>query len=254
MGAQDVRTSEVPPRGPYLTSRVTTHETSVAQRPWKEGLVAGYHLEALPARTANLLGDFAGSRWLAPWYLAGGTALALHYGHRSSDDLDFFTQRKDFDVPEMERRVQRIGRWRTTATDVGTLYGKLKGVKVSFIAYPWFHPRQIRRVGFLRLLGPDDIAVMKALAIAQRGRRRDFVDLYAYCQRGHALHSVLERAGKQYPDRVPDAAHFLRSLVYFADAENDPMPALRFPAPWNEIKRFFEREVPKIARDLLGLR
>jgi len=29
---------------------------------------------------------------LSPYYLAGGTALALHLGHRTSIDLDFFTE------------------------------------------------------------------------------------------------------------------------------------------------------------------
>ena len=28
--------------------------------------------------------------WVQPWTLAGGTGLALHLGHRYSEDLDFF--------------------------------------------------------------------------------------------------------------------------------------------------------------------
>lgn len=226
----------------------------MARRTRKEDPLDRYHQEVLPVGTAELLRAFTDARWVGRWYLAGGTALALQYGHRTSEDLDFFTEQDHFDVEQLERDLQRLGRWRTTATNIGTLYGALDDVKVSFIAYPWFRPLHVEHVGVLRLLQPDDIAVMKVLAVAQRGRRRDFVDLYTYCQRGHALGGLLARVGRQYPDRSPDVAHVLRSLVYFEDAENDPPVRLVEPVEWKTITAFFEREVPKVVRRLLGLR
>ena len=39
--------------------------------------------------------------------------------------------------------------------------------------------------------------------------------------------------------------HILKSLTYFADAEKDPPPHLLAPLDWEEIKSFFEREVPQ---------
>lgn len=38
-------------------------------------------------------------------------------------------------------------------------------------------------------------------------------------------------------------AHLIKSLVYFQDAENDPMPVMRQPADWAQVKGFFQREV-----------
>jgi hypothetical protein len=40
-------------------------------------------------------------------------------------------------------------------------------------------------------------------------------------------------------------------LVYFVDAEIEEMPKMLKPCRWEEVKRFFEREVKKIAIDAL---
>lgn len=60
-----------------------------------------------------------------------------------------------------------------------TVYGELFSAKISFIAYPFFVPKQkVAEYGSVRILSPLDISVMKIVAISQRGRKRDFFDLY----------------------------------------------------------------------------
>lgn len=201
----------------------------------------------------RVLERLAGAPWIRSWYLAGGTALALHYAHRTSEDLDFFTEHSTLRGQTLVDRLGSIAPWRTTLQRKGTLYGILGGVKVSFIAYPWFRPEHVERAGHLRILGADDIAVMKILAVAQRGRRRDFVDLYTHCQRDHALGDLLERVRRQYPDRSPDIAHLLRSLVFFADAERDPPVQLAEPVSWRTITTFFEREISSLGKKHFGV-
>lgn len=69
--------------------------------------------------------------------------------------------------------------WQTDILRKGTMYGKLYKAKVSFIAYPFFVPRQTFRLyGLVPVLDLRDIAVMKIVAISQRGRKRDFFYLY----------------------------------------------------------------------------
>lgn len=69
--------------------------------------------------------------------------------------------------------------WITDIEDKNTVYGELFKAKVSFIAYPFFIPKQkIITHGSVRVLDKRDIAVMKITAISQRGRKRDFFDLY----------------------------------------------------------------------------
>lgn len=186
------------------------------------------------------------------WYLAGGTALALQAGHRKSVDLDFFTAQPAFDVAALERKLIATKEWKTSLSREGTLYGTLLKAKMSFIAYPFFRPspRQMR-CGNIRILMPEDIAVMKIIAISQRGRKRDFVDLYWYGLNREPIVDVVKRTPSQYPGQENNLPHIIKSLAYFADAENDPMPELNFSADWKTIKAYFKRELPKIAKQLL---
>lgn len=211
--------------------------------------------DILPTKTKSAFLALADSSLLtkSKWYLAGGTALALQAGHRQSVDLDFFLPAKKFNIPDWETRLIDLGKWETTQRSPGTLYGTFRGAKVSFIVYPFFQPSKLLTYGNLRIVHPSDIAAMKIVAISQRGRKRDFVDLYWYCVNHESLEKVIQRTIKQYPFKDHNITHFLNSLIYFDDAEADPMPILLFDVTWKEIKKFFRKEVPIIARKLLRL-
>jgi len=212
------------------------------------------HLEALPARTRRAFLYCIKSKIFSEgkWYLAGGTALALHVGHRKSVDLDFFTPHRTFDNDVLERELLATRSWKSTLKRKGTLYGELLNAKMSFIAYPFFHPsQQVLRCGTIRILSSEDIAAMKIVAISQRGRKRDFLDLYWYCTHREPLRTVIERAVSQYPGQENNLSHIFKSLVYFADAESDTMPEFFFRATWNQVKQYFAREVPRVTREFL---
>src|SRR3989338_7875922 len=141
------------------------------------------HLDALPRPTRKALEQCANDPWFSnvSWYLAGGTALALQVGHRKSFDLDFFTQEKEFNQQTIATHFP-TDLWKTERIYPGTLFGELAGAKVSFIAYPFFkYCQPFSRYGTISILSPRDIGVMKILAMSQRGRKRDFVDLYWLC-------------------------------------------------------------------------
>lgn len=187
------------------------------------------------------------------WYLAGGTALALQVGHRESQDLDFFTTQKSFNIGELERILGNEQTWHTESRSEGTLYGELLNAKMSLIAYPFFKPVGPRlKAGTVSILTPPDIAAMKITAISQRGRKRDFIDLYWLCNHIQPLTESFGRAQRQYTiNQNPN--HILKSLVYFEDAESDPMPRLFFQTSWEQIKKYFRAEVPRIAKKMLRL-
>lgn len=210
-------------------------------------------LDRLPTATQRAFRLCQNLSWLktSGWYLAGGTALALQVGHRQSVDLDFFTTKGNFNEIAVERKLLATGEWRTDYREVGTIYGVLQGAKMSLIAYPFFHPSgSFLRCGSVRVLLPKDIAAMKIVAISQRGRKRDFYDLYWYCSEREPLHEVIWRAARQYPGQEKNIAHILKSLEYFADADADPVPKIFFKASWEGIKKFFRREVKAVAEEL----
>lgn len=212
------------------------------------------NLSILPLETKKALFFLSKQAWIdkSGWYLAGGTALALQAGHRKSVDLDFFTTEKDFDKPELLGNFSGSSKWRTILNRKNTIYGELFKAKVSFIAYPFFIPIQ-KFVNYdaIKILHPLDIAVMKIIAISQRGRKRDFFDLYWCAKNIEPLEKTIKRLKIQYPTVAHDYHHILKSLVYFSDAENDPEPEIYFKASWKNVKDFFKKEIPIIAHKIV---
>lgn len=221
-----------------------------------DGNTVNLHTDVLPVATRRALVFLSKESWLnnTPWYLAGGTALALHYGHRKSVDLDFFTSEKDFSLEQFLGNFTGNEKWETTIARTGTIYGVLDGAKISFIAYPFFTPKEpVLDYGFVRILSPRDIAVMKIIAISQRGKKRDFFDLYWYVKHQEPLKDILRRVPDQYATVTHDFYHILKSLTYFDDAEEDSESSIHFDATWASVKKYFQQEIPRLTKELLLL-
>ncbi|MEK7637200.1 MAG: nucleotidyl transferase AbiEii/AbiGii toxin family protein [Patescibacteria group bacterium] len=213
-----------------------------------------WQYQTLPHRTRKALDFLSQQQWLTTsgWYLAGGTALALQAGHRRSLDLDFFTLDSDFDTKKLLSNFARYKNWETTVEEKNTIYGELSKSKISFIAYPFFLPKQnFLRYGSIRILNQLDIAVMKITAISQRGKKRDYFDLYWCANNVESLEDIIKRLKIQYPSVAHNYHHILKSLVFFEDAETDPNPEIYFDATWAQVKKYFLREVPIIANRII---
>ncbi|MFH1226103.1 MAG: nucleotidyl transferase AbiEii/AbiGii toxin family protein [bacterium] len=213
-----------------------------------------WHYSALPRQTKKAFDFLSQEKWLkkSKWYLAGGTALALQTGNRRSFDLDFFTEAANFDTKQLIKKFSGNQVWHTDIEDTNTIYGQFFGAKVSFIAYPFFIPKQEPVwYGNIRVLAPIDIAVMKITAISQRGRKRDFFDIYWCAKNVEPLKDIIKRLKIQYPSVAHDYHHILKSLVYFADAEKDPAPTIYFNANWRQVKNFFLKKIPQIAKEMI---
>jgi predicted nucleotidyltransferase component of viral defense system len=186
--------------------------------------------------------------------LAGGTALALSTGLRKSVDLDFFTADSKFRLESVLSNFFENKDWKTIVEEPNTIFGELFKAKISFIAYPFFVPKQTMiSYGSVKILQPLDIAVMKIIAISQRGRKRDFFDLYWCVKNIESLESLIKRLKVQYPSVAHDYHHILKSLVFFEDAESDPVPELNFKVSWKEVKNYFIKEIPPIMKKIMDL-
>ena len=113
------------------------------------------------------------------WYVAGGTALALHIGHRASIDLDYFTN-SAFDVEIMRVRLQNIftdGKLSFDYEAKNTLWCTIDGVKVSFITRKNSCIESPQVFDQFVLASVPDITVMKLLAVCSREEYKDYFDL-----------------------------------------------------------------------------
>ena len=178
--------------------------------------------------------------WLADqgFYLAGGTALAMVYGHRKSVDLDWFTRQAISDPLVLAQRLRDFGlAFETGQTAPGTLYGQIHGVRLSFIEfrYPLLQPVQVWQEMGTPLASLDDLACMKLSAVAQRGARKDFYDLHALLTHHRPLKELLGLY--QHKFSVQDLTPVIYGLAYFDDAEQEPEPVLLVNISWRQIKK-----------------
>jgi len=184
--------------------------------------------------------------------LAGGTALALHLGHRRSRDFDFF-RAEPFVPQDLLASLRATGNIEVLQEASGTLTVILHSVPTSFFHYDYPLLRSLQPSPWnVSLADPEDIAAMKLSALAGRGSRKDFVDLYVYAHEVSPLEHVFERFRAKYRAIHVDAYHVLRSLTFFDDAEGEPMPDVLRPISWEEIKAFFRAEATRLFRTLPG--
>lgn len=200
-------------------------------------------VDALPGPVRKLLTRLGREESTQVFYLAGGSAVALHLGHRISVDLDFFTKGPDFDADGLLHDLVSIGPIDIEQQDRRTLLGRLEGVKFSFFVYPYPLLEETETVAGVRVAKLLDLALMKVVAISQRGTRRDFIDLYCLCRHHLRLADVLQRMPEKFRDISYPSYHLLRSLVYFDDADSDEPPKMLTDLDWERVKSFFRVEV-----------
>ena len=202
------------------------------------------HFEILPTEQKQLFDVLARQQWLRSFYLAGGTSLALHIGHRRSIDFDFFT-RKDFDNRSVVQTLSGIGAFELFSRSPNTVDGSLNAVKVSFLAYPYPILEPFLERENILIADMLDIALMKLEAIAGRGSKKDFIDLY-YLLNYYSLPELLEKHKAKYGAKISNQYHLLKSLAYFDDAEHEAMPEMMERVDWDDVKKRITREVQNL--------
>jgi hypothetical protein len=204
----------------------------------------------LPRPTKRLYHALLSEPWIEDFYLAGGTAVALHYGHRQSVDLDFFSK-KDFDTKVVKMAIRKFGEWEGLKEEECTLVGRVAGTKVSFFTIDEKLLKEPHQDQYIRIADPLDLALMKVTAISDRGTKRDFVDLYVLSKKYLPLVETMRYFDKKYGKKNYNLQHIVRSLGYFGDAEGDRMPRMLIPLTWKEVKEFFHAEAELVARNFL---
>ena len=198
-----------------------------------------WHPEILPLRQVRVLAHIGPVLSRMGFYLVGGTAVALHLGHRRSLDFDWFTS-EGFDPLHVAQELRDEGiAFNTEEIAIGTLHGMVNRVRVSLIRhnYPMLSKLRTSRGG-MRIAGRADLAAMKLAAVAQRGAKKDFVDIYALGQRSGSLKQMLRWYQKKYA--LADFVHLLRSLTYFDDADPERLPRM-LPTERLPLRRKFSR-------------
>jgi len=182
--------------------------------------------------------------------LAGGTGLALHLGHRISDDLEFTTQQafRPSDILEELRGFASVVESVTMGDDAMIVQADGARLLLMRTLAPFGEPTT--RLNGCDVAGVVDIAAMKLLAVSQGGTRSDFVDLYTVLQTV-PFRKVARNAFERYGVTALEPLVIGKGLVWFerADVEDDPV-YVGTPVTWDHIRGFFRSSLRQFVFDL----
>lgn len=201
------------------------------------------HIEAVEPGTLSLLKKLMALPSLSSFSLAGGTALSLRYGHRSSVDLDLFHHEK-FDHWVTEEELQQaFGRdfLYEGGHHQSGIFCIIHNVKVDIVCFP--HPpiASIEVVDKIRMFSDADIGAMKIQAILGRGRKKDFWDLFELLQH-YSLQKIIDWHQKKYPSQML-AISIPNAITYFVDADESEDPLGLKKQTWSQIKKGIQKAV-----------
>lgn len=205
----------------------------------------------LPQDTQQALATVVHLDIIQKSYLAGGSALALQFGHRESLDLDFFTQ-EEFEASILTQLLeQKLPSFKRTRLAWRTILGEIGTVKFSLFYYQYPLLKPTLPFNNIALASPEDIAAMKIAAIGDRGMKRDFIDLYVLMKK-FSLQEIFNFYNQKYHNLDDLFPHLLRSLVYFKEAEDDKTVKLLTPIDWNDVKQTIVASVLQYRKTLIG--
>jgi len=188
--------------------------------------------------------------------LVGGTAIALYLGHRKSIDFDYFAMwSEELEVSLCETLILKWNKIMKNWLSIKKVYENynqinmlINWVKFTLYSYPYDVPEYIGDE-MLRVPSLLDLWAMKAFAIWQRAKRKDYVDMYFILQK--TPFSKIATRTKNLFGWMFNQRLFITQIWYFDDINYEEKVEFM---PWYEVdddvvKNFLLEESLKIMRE-----
>lgn len=200
-------------------------------------------ISAIEPTTLAILKQLMQIPELKNFHLAGGTALALKFGHRKSADLDLFSS-SDFSNEFIATIVSKkfpAFTYRSINNPIG-LFGFIDNLKTDFVKY-YQHPlvKGISIIEGIRILSDEDIIAMKINAILRRGAKKDFWDISELLNY-YSLASCIDFYHLKYKEQIL-AVSIPQAITYFDDAEESEAPISLKNQTWESVKKNIQQKV-----------
>ncbi|MFA4932751.1 MAG: nucleotidyl transferase AbiEii/AbiGii toxin family protein [Caldisericia bacterium] len=184
----------------------------------------------------NLIKSFS-----SDFYLAGGTAIALHLGHRRSIDFDLFTDNTFDPMVIRNKIILNKSIEYTFSQGVGELIVLIGKVKVTFFHYPFVIERLTDLDTYIKLPDLITLGAMKAFALGRRAKWKDYVDLYFIFQK-HSFQELMNKTNSIFKSEFNEKL-FRTQLSYFEDIDHSETIEYMqgFEKNDNEIKKYLEK-------------
>jgi hypothetical protein len=179
------------------------------------------------------------SQFNRTFYLVGGTAIALHIGHRESIDYDLFTFNK-LNKNRIRQKLLTIPfRQKAIFEDIDQIHFYINDIKVTFFSYPYQveHPVNIDKTITMPTL--LSLSAMKAFALGRRAKWKDYVDLYFLAKNHFSIDEISHEATRLFNEQFSDKL-FRQQLTFHKDINysEDVKFLPGFEVQPEEIKQF----------------
>jgi hypothetical protein len=195
------------------------------------------HLNILSDKQNELLSFISGFR--RSYYLVGGTAIALHIGHRRSIDFDLFTDKKLNKLLIRKKIFEQKLSKQILFEDIDQMHFLLNDVKITFFNYPYSvkHNEMVKR--FISMPSLLTLSAMKAFALGRRAKWKDYVDLYFILKDYYSIKDISIEAKLIFGDLFSEKL-FREQMAFHEDIDySEPVEyILGFESPEKEIKEF----------------
>lgn len=157
-------------------------------------------------------------RFTREFYLVGGTAIALHIGHRRSIDFDMFKQTAINHKKTLDKIADSGFETLVTRRVTEQMNLLVNGVKLTFFQYPFPVVPENKFQDVFRMPSLLSLAAMKAYALGRRSKWKDYVDLYFLLTRHFSINDVSIKAQETFGDLFSEKL-FRAQLSYFGDVD-----------------------------------
>ena len=172
------------------------------------------------------------------FYMVGGTAIALHLGHRRSIDFDLFTYTKLNKVRIKGKLAQIPFQQTPIFEDFDQLHLLINNVKITFFSYPFLILHPVKIDSFITIPTLLSLAAMKAFALGRRAKWKDYVDLYFIIHHHYTVEEISREAKKIFDQQFSEKL-FRQQLAFHKDIDySEPVEFLVTPVMDDEIKNF----------------
>ena len=194
------------------------------------------HLEILSKEQRDLLPFI--KMFNKSFYLVGGTAIALHIGHRHSIDFDLFSIKK-LQKSNIRKRVNELEYSITKLfEDTDQIHYLINGVKTTFFLYPYPVTHTSKLESIIELPSLLELAAMKAFALGRRAKWKDYVDLYFIIRNHHSIIEIGQMATEIFKHEFNERL-FREQLAFHKDIDYSEKVEYLITGPdENEIKSF----------------
>lgn len=172
------------------------------------------------------------------FYLVGGTAIALHIGHRHSIDFDLFTDGQ-LNKTRIKGQLAKFPFSQAPVfEDTDQLHLILNNVKLTFFSYPFTVSHPIAIDSIITVPTLLSLAAMKAFALGRRAKWKDYVDLYFILHDYNSINEISEEAGKIFRQQFSEKL-FRQQLAFHKDIDySEPVEFIKAAISDQEIKDF----------------